>query len=528
MKKSSKGFMALTMAVMMATGGLFTGCSSAKASNDTSEKSTSTKKEDTAAQAEVSNEPFKLSMMTFDHEGDPLSGENGVVVKSKIEDYTNTSLDLQFVPNDNYEDKLSITLASGDDMPMIIAVPGLTPNVINAAKAGALWSFNDYIYDKAAYPNLSQSNQEVNKSISIDGNLYGVYRARVLGRNGMGYRDDWAAKLGLSEPKTIDDVYNMMYQFTYGDPDGNGQNDTYGLNLCKYDGPFDIMQTWFGAGNGWVEKDGQLVPSHQTEEYIESLNWFKKIYADGLIASDFAVRDTATWQDDNRNGKAGVFIDGLDGSRRIWDYFVNNDIDATMNLVGAIAKDGNGQPATMATSGYNGFYVITKAAKTEEDLKRCLEFLDRMNDDEMLLLTGYGLEGIHYEFNAEGFLVDLDVDNPAASKAYSAANQLVSYTPNLKATNVKFDDSDRVKLQEKIYKENEKYVVFNPATPYLVNSNTYTLNGANLDTIIKDARIQFIVGQIDEAGLQGIYDQWGEIGGNDIIKEVNEQYKQDK
>lgn len=527
MKKSSKSFMALAMVVIMSAGGLFTGCGSAKTSSNTTVNNSVAKAEDKSATTQ-SNEPYKISMMTFDYDGDPLSGENGKVVKSKIEEYTNTSLELQFVPNDSYEDKLSITLASGQDMPMIIAVDGLTPNIINAAKAGALWSIDEYIYDKTAYPNLSQSNEGVNKSISIDGNLYGVYRARVLGRNGVGYRDDWAEKLGLSEPKTIDDVYNMLYQFTYGDPDGNGQKDTYGLNLCKYDGPLDIMQTWFGAGNGWVEKDGQLIPSHQTAEYLEALNWYKKLYDDGLIASDFAVRDTATWQDDNKNGKAGAFVDGLDGSRRIWDYFVTNNVDASMNLVGAIAKDANSEPRTMATSGYNGFYVITKAAKTEEDLKRCLEFLDKMNDDEMLLLTGYGLEGIHYEFDAEGYLVDLDLDDPVAAKAYSASNQLVSYIPNLKATNVKFKTTERVELQEKIYKENENYVVFNPATPYLVNSNTYTLNGANLDTIVKDARIQYIVGQIDEAGLKAAWDQWAATGGSDIIKEVNEQYQKDK
>ncbi len=40
--------------------------------------------------------------------------------------------------------------------------------------------------------------------------------------------------------------------FTYNDPDGNGVDDTYGMEMTKYTGPFDIVQTWFGCGNGWV------------------------------------------------------------------------------------------------------------------------------------------------------------------------------------------------------------------------------------------------------------------------------------
>ncbi len=51
--------------------------------------------------------------------------------------------------------------------------------------------------------------------------------------------------------------------------------------------PFDIIQTWFGAPNGWGEKDGKLVPEHQTEEYLEALNWMRKLCEEGLIKKDF-------------------------------------------------------------------------------------------------------------------------------------------------------------------------------------------------------------------------------------------------
>ena len=50
--------------------------------------------------------------------------------------------------------------------------------------------------------------------------------------------------------------------------------------------------------------------------------------------------------------------------------------------------------------------MITKAgAKTEEDVKNCLHFLDKMCDDEMLVMADYGLEGITYDLDENGEVV---------------------------------------------------------------------------------------------------------------------------
>lgn len=471
-----------------------------------------------------------ITLMAVDYEGSPLTGDKAAEVISQMEEHTNTKVNFTFVPNDSYEDKLSLTLASPEDMPMIISVGSLNGVITSAAESGAFWDLSEFITDSTKYPNLSQSNENVNNSLTVGGKLIGIYKARPIGRNGMGYRQDWADKLGLGVPETIEDVYEMMYQFTYGDPDGNGKDDTYGLSLCKYTGPFDIMQTWFGVGNGWVEQNGELVPVHQTAEYKEALDWFKKIYDDGLVYEDWAVRDTATWADTVKNGECGIYIDVLDGSRRIWDYFENEKIPsvtdaneiASMNLVGAI------NDKTLATSGYNGFFVITKAADTKEKVEACLNYLDKMCDDEMITLSSYGLEGEHWELDDNGYLVDLDNGDLVSSKAYQALNQAVAYIPNQEATNPTIQKNERQLLEARVKEDNVEYAVFNPALAYLVNSKTYALSGSTLDKLLDDARTQYICGQIDEAGLQAQWDLWLKQGGQDVINEVNEQYKGNK
>lgn len=514
---------ALMLTLAIAVGSL-AGCGGA------SDNSTSTDVTNTEGTTETgdsgSTEKANITMMTYDYSGSPVSGEHSDEVLAQMEDFTNTHVDFTWVPDDNYEDKLSLTLASADDMPMIISVSKMSAVIVGAAKAGAFWDLNDYMFDSEKYPNLSQANTSVNEGVTIDGQLVGVYKARPIGRNGMGYRADWAEKLGLGVPTTIEDVYNMMYQFTYGDPDGNGVDDTYGLALCKYTGPFDIIQTWFGVGNQWVDEDGKLVPTFQTDEYMEALKWIKKMYDEGLVYEDWAVRDTATWADSVKNGECGIYIDVLDGARKVWDYFVDQNVPsvidssqpASMNLIGSI------EGKTLATSGNNGFFVITKAADTEEKLAACLNYLDKMCSDEMITLSSYGIEGVHWERDAEGYLIDLDAGDEVSVKAYQALNQTVAYIPNLKALSPVIKSNERIDLEEKVKEENEAVAIFNPAIAYLNNSETYSLNGSTLDKLIDDARTQYICGQIDEAGLQAAWDNWLAQGGKTVIEEVNAQY----
>lgn len=471
------------------------------------------------------NSRFNLKIMSFDYMGNPMKGDVGASIMDTVENYTNTNLDIMWTPSDSYDDKLNLILAGGgEDMPMIIATDKKSPAIINAARSGALWDIEQYLPD---YPHLKNSKSVVNDNIRIDGKLYGVYRGRALGRNGLTYRKDWAENLGLSAPETIEDVYNMLYQFTYGDPDGNGEDDTYGLALSKATAPFDIMQTWFGAPNGWTEEDGRLIPEQQTEEYLEALKWFRKLCEEGLIKKDFPTRDASTKTDDIKTQKAGMVVDALDDGRRVMDYFQTQGIEGPdLDFVGAIKKDENSQPATMATLGCQGFFVITKAAKTEEDVRKCLDFLDKMNDPEMMTLANYGLEGNHYHFDEEGRLIPSQ--DTTLNQEYQALNQLVSYTEYAPNTDpyVTLNRGEYYDKQQAVISANEQYAVSDPAAGILGDSEEYVKNGVALDKIIEDARVQFIVGQIDEEQLKAQWDLWSKSGGDKVIEEVNAIYSQ--
>lgn len=466
------------------------------------------------------NGPSEISVMVMTHTGEPMSEDSPV--HQYIEEYTNTDLDIIWVPNTTYNDKMNITFASGD-LPTIMVAPKKTSSVINAARNGAFWDLTDYLKD---YPNLSRANEQVLNNTSIDGRVYGIYRARKLGRNGISFRRDWLDNVGLETPETIDDFYEMLKAFTYNDPDGNGKDDTYGMTVTKWVGPWNVMQTWFGAPNQWrADGNGGVTPDHMTEEYMDALKFFNKIYEEGLVNEDFAMMESSKWTEPYVSEEAGVVVDVAGFSTSLQGKFENQlgYEEIVWDVIGSVEGD-KGLFSLPFAAGYNGMLVITKqGAETEEDLKKALAFLDKMNDYEMQIAMMYGLEGIHYTFDEDGFY-DVNTDK-AVKGQYNDVAQLGMNIP----MDFRYDADQPIKRSDLVLKRNAVYlsnidiVVENPCEA--LTSDTYAKKGAQLDKIIEDARIQFIVGAIDEAGFEAAVDQWRSQGGDDIIAEYSELYK---
>ena len=476
-----------------------------------------------------SSERLTVSIAAIDtHGGESNSGEYGKEILSQLEDYVGVDMDITWLQSS--DEQVALMLTDPGTMPMVIYHWNLTGGIVSAAQAGAFVDLNDYIWDSAKYPNLSQLNKNVAAALTVDGKLIGLPRTRVIGRNGLSYRKDWAEKVGITkDPETVDDVYDMLYRFTHNDPDGNGKDDTYGLDQIQYTGDFDIMQSWFGVGNGWIEQDGKLIPVHMQDEYMEALKWFRKIYEEGLMPPDWAVRPNDSIRQATQTGECGVFVDVMDNARMIWDYFVNEDTfvpsvmnpeePAAMQLVGPI----NGK--TTATTGYNGFVTLSATTcDTPEKIEAALTMLDRMNDNDARHLMEYGLEGIHWETDENGNLVDLDTDNSSLSSGYQGFETMMLYLPRFDSTPGP-EKSESLIRQDEVYAINETCAIFNPASAYLGNSATYADIGGTLDEIISQARSQYICGEIDEDGLKSAWDRWLQSGGQAVIEEVNEQYQ---
>jgi putative aldouronate transport system substrate-binding protein len=461
-------------------------------------------------EARAETVPYPISVMLPTYSSGQQPDGNSPVVQ-RLEEYTNTDIELIWYPVSMYDDKVKITFSSLK-MPSIMVISNKSPEFVNAVRKGLLWELGPHL---KKYPNLSQAHDTVLQNTSVDGKVYSVYRARELGRYGVTIRKDWLRHVGLDTPRTIDEFYEVLRAFTHNDPDGDGLADTYGMVATTFPSTFDVIQTWFGVPNKWgVGGDGRLIPAHLTKEYKESLAFLRKLYSEGLINPDFAVKDPKTWRDSLVNGEAGVLVDVADQAQRAAhevekSYGLTDVVDVFPGVAG---PKGLRLPST---SGYDGMLAVSKSAvETEEELHRVLDFLDKLNDEEMQVLLYNGIRGRHFQKTADHKNKDLkfEMDN---------LKQMLMYIPEERIVITSGETPIRSKVNE-VIQANEALLLNNPAEALI--SDTYMKKGALLDTLIIDARTGYIIGQLDDAGWEKAIQAWRDSGGDDYLKEVNEQY----
>ncbi|MDF2921425.1 MAG: hypothetical protein K0R57_339 [Paenibacillaceae bacterium] len=471
--------------------------------------------------AATSSGPLTFTMMNQYTTTEPPSADNPII--KKIEEYTNTKLNATWIPASAYNDKVNVSIASNDLPQVLMIVDTKSSSIINAQRSGMFWEIGPYIKD---FPNLSKynGNEAVLNNISVDGKVYGLYRARALARQGIVFRQDWLDNLGLQQPKTIDDLYAILKAFTLNDPDKNGKNDTYGLVEAE-DGSgasavgltgYQTIASFFGAPNLWDIQDGKAVPQFMTPEDMEAMKFYKKLYDEKLINQDFAATKNTKRQEQFYQGKAGMLFPTLDFVITGGNELKKANPEAKVDIVSRI--QGPKGERVFATTGYNGVFVFPKATvKTEAELKQLLGFFDKIVDDEMMYTWTWGIEGTHYKKGEDG---EPAITNQTAyTNEVSPLKQLPTSDGALMIWKGKgaADNKFRTMMQE-----NEAIAVSNPVEPLI--SQTAVEKGTELNKIITDARVKFITGAIDEAGFNKEVERWRTQGGDQIMKDYTELY----
>ena len=452
-------------------------------------------------------------------------------LQQAVEKLIGKKLDISWVPNADYSDKLNVTLAS-NNIPDVMVADEKAPAFIRAAEAGAFWDLTGKL-DK--YPNLKATDERTALNSSVNGKIYGIYRIRPALRSAVVIRKDWLAKVGLPLPQTVDDLYRIAKAFTEQDPDGNGKKDTYGLIIPKWPGnyasssPYDTIETWFGAPNGWGERNGKLVPGFDTEEFYQANRWLKQWVDQGLVNRDFATLDSANWNDPFVQGKGGMIIDvnvrATDLVTRIKEKDPKNFDKVAM--VGNL-KRSDGQKFSLPFTGYNNVLAISKQRiRTEQQLDEVLQTLDKLQSKEGSALLTNGIEGRNYRLE-NGFAVLINQDDPKAKlvqndvdKAFIQIGTRASIGLGQYPTKYPDEVSQKLfELRSTLMTEDLKTAVFNPALAVI--PPTLVQKGQTLNLIIPDARIKYLSGEITEAQLRAEVKRWYDSGGTQVAQETNE------
>src|SRR5690606_29115928 len=193
------------------------------------------------------------------------------------------------------------------------------------------------------------------------------------------------------------ELYEVLYKFTYDDPDQNGQQDTIGLtdrNDLIY-GAFKTLSSYFGTPNNWLQQGDTFIPEFETEAYIDTMNFMKQLYDNKLINEDFPVTSKDVQRELLIRGKAGVYIGAMTDVQRLYEEAKQFNEQLEFTVVNRI--EGPMGYRIWSIPNYNGVYLFSKKAiATEVELMKVLRYFDRTMDADVANLLHYGIKDKHY------------------------------------------------------------------------------------------------------------------------------------
>lgn len=467
---------------------------------------------------------------------------------------------------DDYTQKLTMAIAS-NELPDLMDLP--PEEFSELANAGMLADITDS-YEKDASDLLKQTI-EVDGGIQlasakVDGKLYGL--PQLSAADGtcdlLWIRTDWLENLGLKAPTTMDELIEVAKAFRYNDPDGNGQDDTWGIGFQKAivsedgasPGSYEGFFAAYGAyAKAWVKgDDGKITYSGINNGIKDALTQLNQMYEDGLIDPEFGVKDTVKLGEDISAGKVGMFY-GLEGMP--WGACksnIENNPEAEWQCYPIVsATDEPAKPITYVR--ISRYYAANaKCEHTEALVKIANVFQDKINslDSTEETLNTFGVDpetGINFaEYAAFGMDPAIQKCNtyykeikdtlegnskiedihPEAARYYNVIKTYIDGGMD-KASNslgwnyYKFigpEGSWNTIIND--YKANDKLVqsaFFGAPTP------TMSTNLVSMDKLQSETFVNIIMGTQKPETFDDFVKQWKEMGGDTITDEVNEWYK---
>lgn len=472
------------------------------------------------------------------------------------------------VAGDDYTTKLNTSIAS-DNLPDLMELPAKQFNQL--AQAGDL-------------ADLTQSYQKdasdlLKKTLMADGGVQmatGYYQNKLYGipqpnaADGtcdlLWVRSDWMKKLGLSQPKSLDDVIAMAKAFKNNDPDGDGKNDTIGIgfqkSICDDGGPVNpgSFEGFFAAFGGysraWVKgNDGNYEFTGISPNVKNALIKLNEMYKGGLIDPEFGVKDSNALGQDIAAGKCGLFY-GSEGAP--WgackDCIVNNPkADWVPYPIVSTTPGQYAKPMTYITLDH--YYAVNAKCKHPEALVKIANiFQDKINNIHSTLdtLNTFGVDpksGFNFcEYSAFGADPSIQKCNTYYSEiksVYDGKAKLDTIHPEAQRYYTemkKYSDSK----DKKTYPTGWNYFKFiGPEGSWSVIDNVYkanslelqsaffgaptktmSLKGATLQKMQAETYVKIITGSADPSTFDTFVSNWKQLGGNDISKEVTDWYKQ--
>ena len=450
----------------------------------------------------IANEPVTVKIFA------PQDGENSRadnLMTKELEEKLGIKIEWVIAPTGSTREKLNLLFAAGNSEGVDLVLTGVSERLDMVTEAqlaaqGLILPLNEY-YDnisvgyKAAFEDMpgmreyiTQPDGNIYNMPNVDGSLHVQYQLKCW------INQKWLDNLGLQQPTTTEEFYQVMKAFKEQDANGNGDpTDEIPLSTSKngasaaIDGflmaPFQLtpMSTRMYVDNG------KIIYAPAQEGYREGLRYLNKLYVEGLLNPESFTQNSSNQVNVNENGEntvIGCFLAmrpgyavnmAVDGARKWEEYRILAPLKGTS---GKAVSDWN--PYVMYQT---GMAFIPAGAKNPEAAFRLLDYLATF---EGTMRSAWGIEGTHWEKAKEG---DVGLDGTPAE-----VTVLPAYRTD---TNFRWD-------QLAGYVRNTRFTVFQTTNPNPYAPEVAPLDGRQI-VLYKGSLLHQAVAQPLESVLPSLY-----------------------
>lgn len=313
-------------------------------------------------------------------------------------------VDMNLTESSEFSTALSLRMAD-DDLPDLV---WLSYSEWAAYAADGAWADLSPYLNAEDYPNLMAFVSDdcwAYMAVDEEGiygipNMTGVKTYYVLN-----VRQDWLDKLNLKAPTTLEEYTDVMRAFTFNDPDGNGENDTYGLCGPGYTYLSPFLGA-FGATAGeayFLNDDGTITTNVISENYRNGLAYLRDIYKEGLIDQETFTASASQAYTKFARGEFGIYSAWWSATGNCYAKYDMATLspDAQVEILELPAGE-NGETGTYYSAAFNQVLAVSHNAD-EKTIRAALKLLDYN-------ATSYGWRTLKYGVEDEFFTYDKETD----------------------------------------------------------------------------------------------------------------------
>lgn len=504
-RKVTKKLTAVALASAMALAAV--GCGSESAGSDAGSSSEASSAASSVAAADSSaassetpevkeiEKPESISWWT--HDG--LNEENGAEEWfAEFEKFTGIKLDHQFIPNNEYYDKLKLAFAS-HEVPEVFDLNGA--NLALYASQGAIKDLTPMLQESELWDKV---DPEIWDAIAIDGKIYAIPK-EVPSAACTYVRGDWLEQLGMETPKTYDEFLDMIRRFKAEIPECE-----IGLTAPGVKSPQNLPEFYQGAQYGFYRDNGEWKDGFAQPEMAAAMQRMQDAYKEGLLDMEIITNTTSTCRDAWYEGKVGVF-NYWSGK---WGGTLQDRLEA--NNEGAIAlaiEPIDGAVYSFATLSGLCISADVSDEKAEQIFKYFIEYMHDGGEGQLLFQSG--VEGVHWEQDGDTVKPLPNLADPSAVTTSVWITPWLSLTP-MELTDKKVEQADAVVNSLAI---TDAVAVQTPITPVSETLNRIT---SDLELEKSDILAKVVMGEmtVDE-GVAAYAEVAEELNVQKVLDELN-------